>query len=61
MCIANQPGKQVSKPNRKVADGSVRPIRATDVPIGDGLAGSATNSVLKRRERIRQAVEDAGG
>jgi hypothetical protein len=28
-----------------------------DVPLGSGLAGNAKNSILERRERIRQAVE----
>lgn len=30
---------------------------AADVPLGEGLADAAKNSILTRRERIRRAVE----
>ena len=32
-------------------------LRATDVPLGDGLAGAARQSILTRRERLRIAEE----
>jgi len=45
-----------------VEDGRPKPIRrATEVPLGDGLADAAKTSILSRRDRIRQAVEEAGG
>ncbi len=37
------------------------PPQASDVPLGTGLADVAKTSILSRRERIRQAVEEAGG
>lgn len=37
------------------------PIRkATEVPLGDGLADAAKTAILSRRERIRRAVEGEG-
>ena len=39
------PGKQKPKP-----------ISAVDVPLGDGFAGGAKNSILERRERMRKIV-----
>ncbi len=36
------------------------PQKPEDVPLGDGLADAAKNSILSRRERIRRAVEGDG-
>ena len=47
------PGGGVYVPKRP------RPIEvrnAADVPLGDGLADQAKNSILSRRERIREAM-----
>lgn len=58
MCIGMGAGSQ-DKPQD---DGRPKPIaKATDVPLGDGLADAAKTSILSRRERIRRAVEEAGG
>jgi len=57
--LTNLDGTSVTVPKD---DGRPRPIqKATDVPLGDGMADAATTSILSRRERIRRAVEDAGG
>jgi hypothetical protein len=43
-------------------DGKPQPIRrATEVPLGDGMADAAKTAILSRRERIEQATRDAGG
>ena len=49
----SSPGKQISKPGVKVT--------AADLPLGEGLADSAKTSILSRRERIRAALDEAGG
>jgi hypothetical protein len=37
------------------------PIRkATEVPLGDGMADAAKTAILSRRERIRRAVDGDG-
>jgi hypothetical protein len=35
--------------------GGKRPMKAVDVPLGDGLAENARQSILSRRERLREA------
>ena len=36
-------------------------VKAEDLPIGDGLADAARNSILSRRERIRAAIAASEG
>lgn len=69
MCIANQGRESVKTINgTRYADGEFDPSlklkrevkpppRASDVPLGEGLADAAKLSILSRRERIREAVD----
>ena len=55
--IGNQiPGNPFGQ-SRAISD--KQSVEAKDVPLGDGLAGTARTAILTRRERIRQAVEGA--
>lgn len=59
MCTALM-GGGVGK--RLVRGDKSRPRRihdAADVPLGDGMADSARTSILERRQRIRDAVNQA--
>ncbi len=49
----------LSGTDNKFADGPVKPIGATDVPLGDGLAGDARVSIMDRRQRIEDALNQA--
>jgi len=58
MCTAM--GKQLlaGQKDQPADDGKPQPIRrATEVPLGDGLADAAKTAILSRRQRIEQAVE----
>ena len=61
MCMHNQDFSKdrvpVDDDNLKISDR----VKAEDVPLGDGLADAASNSILARRERIRAAIEASGG
>lgn len=59
MCFHNQDqgNANVTEDDLKISDR----VKAEDVPLGTGLADAASNSILSRRERIRAAVEAAGG
>ncbi len=60
MCFHNQDqgnAKVTDDDDLKISDR----VKAEDIPLGTGLADSASNSILSRRERIRAAVEAAGG
>lgn len=52
--LKNTSGTRVNVPEG--AGSPVRPVAAS-VPLGDGMADAAKNSILSRRERIRRAVE----
>jgi len=53
--LTDTSGTSVSIPKE---DGRPQPIqRATEVPLGDGMADAAKTAILSRRERIRRAVE----
>ncbi len=48
---------QPGDPNYPIIVGpGIKRLNATDVPIGDGLAGSARRTLLSRRERIENAM-----
>lgn len=53
--LTNLQGTSATVPGDKGRPKSIR--SAVDVPIGTGLADSAKQSILERRERIRKAVE----
>ena len=47
---------------RTVGGDGPKPIaKSTDVPLGDGTLDAASTSILSRRERMRRAIEEAGG
>lgn len=52
--LTNLDGTSVSVPGKQSTGIA---MRAVDVPLGDGLAGSSRTAILTRRERIRRAVE----
>ncbi len=61
MCMHNQDFSKdrvpVDDDNLKISDR----VKAEDLPIGDGLADAARNSILSRRERIRAAIAASEG
>lgn len=56
MCIGNMksilPGSEKADEEQQQND-----LKATDVPLGEGMLGQARLSILSRREQIRRAVE----
>lgn len=48
-----QKGKGINKKAQK-------PLDASDVPLGTGLADVVKTSILERRSKIEQAMVDAG-
>lgn len=50
-------GKQVAPIPTTVGGGKPAPIRASDVSLGDGLADTAKQALLTRREKMRIALE----
>ena len=57
--LTNLDGTSVTVPKD---DGRPKPIaKSTDVPLGEGMLDAAKTSILSRRERMRRAIEEAGG
>ena len=58
MCTAIGKNLLAGQKDQQANDGKPQPIRrATEVPLGDGLADAARTAILSRRQRIEQAVE----
>jgi len=63
MCTANIQGLLGRSQDKQDDNRQIDPTKqpgAGDVPLGDGLAGEARTSILTRKERIEQALAEAG-